>query len=178
MNLILREVSNFLQAEGIPFTVIGATAMAVHGVSRATQDVDLLVTSRTCLQDAFWTALRARGLEVEVREGDDEDPLAGVVHVIALDTGIVIDIVVGKPAWQEPIAVRAKVSEIDSVALPVAVAADLVLLKLYAGGMQDRWDVVQLVAMNPDVVAAVDSGAAALPVAAQKLWEMLRPGRE
>jgi hypothetical protein len=34
-----------LQRRGIPFAVIGAAALAVHGVSRATRDLDLSAIS-------------------------------------------------------------------------------------------------------------------------------------
>jgi hypothetical protein len=91
-----------LENAAVPHALIGAAAMAAHGVSRATVDLDVLV---------------------------------------------------------------------------VAPAADLILLKLYAGGPQDLWDITQL-------LAAGDHGALAeeievrlpdLPSAAAALWESLRP---
>jgi hypothetical protein len=41
---LLGPVAARLGVEGIAFAVIGATAMAVHGVARSTLDVDLLAT--------------------------------------------------------------------------------------------------------------------------------------
>jgi hypothetical protein len=39
---LLRDVVETLQREGIRHALIGAAAMVVHGVSRATADIDLL----------------------------------------------------------------------------------------------------------------------------------------
>jgi hypothetical protein len=56
-------------------------------------------------------------------------------------------------------------------------AADLVLLKLYAGGSQDCWDIEQLLADvdTAAIVAQVDSRIAMLPAHAAELWRRLRP---
>jgi predicted nucleotidyltransferase len=69
MNRSLDQVSAYLRAQGVPFAVIGATAMAVHGVSRATQDVDLLTTSVLCLREEFWGRLRASGMNGGCQRG-------------------------------------------------------------------------------------------------------------
>jgi hypothetical protein len=42
-----------LDQEHIPCAVIGASALAVHGVPRSTYDIDLLVTSPRGLDQAF-----------------------------------------------------------------------------------------------------------------------------
>jgi predicted nucleotidyltransferase len=174
MTQALERVADHLRSEQIPFAVIGATAMAIHGVSRATQDVDLLVSSTRCLRAEFWEALRASGLSIEVREGDDDDPLAGVVRVSEPNRDMVIDVIVGKPTWQATVLSSAQPQDIDGIELPVAAAADVILLKLYAGGVQDRWDIVQLLAANPSAAADVDARLHMLPPYALQLWRSLR----
>lgn len=67
-----------LRERGTPFALIGAAGMAAHGVSRSTLDLDLLVIDRECLRPAYWEPVRAAGVEVSLRPGDDDDPLAGV----------------------------------------------------------------------------------------------------
>lgn len=62
--------------------------------------------------------------------------------------------------------------------MPIADAAGLILLKLYAGGLQDSWDIEQLLAAAADrsaLVATVEAEAPRLPAGAQHLWERLRP---
>jgi hypothetical protein len=53
-----------------------------------------------------------------------------------------VDIVVGKHAWQTRAIERAHRPEAGA---PVVQPRDLILLKLYAGGAQDVWDVRELV---------------------------------
>ena len=148
--------------------------MAVHGVSRATQDIDLLTTSRECLRDEFWKPLRDAGMEIDVREGEHDDPLAGVVRIHSATQGTSIDIIIGRSSWQTSITARAQTRDVDGVALPVAEPSDLVLLKLYAGGMQDRWDIAQLLATSTSLANRVDARVTELPQPCQELWNELR----
>lgn len=168
----LEAVTGVLRARRIPFALIGATAMAVHGVSRSTADLDLLTTDAVALDAALWSSLPPR-IAVDVRRGDADDPLAGVVRFRAAGEPDV-DLVVGRDAWQAACVTRAPV-RLDGD-LPVVTRADLILLKLYAGGTQDAWDVEQL--LDADVareaVAAVDARVPSLPAEAQALWQRLR----
>ena len=51
--------------------MIGAAAIAVHGVSRATRDIDLFTLSQECLETSFWTSLRTTArIEAHVRKGE------------------------------------------------------------------------------------------------------------
>jgi len=51
---LLESVTATLPARGACFALIGAGAMAVHGVSRATRGLDILVTDAACLRAAPW----------------------------------------------------------------------------------------------------------------------------
>jgi hypothetical protein len=82
---LLGRVSAELNRTATPHALIGAAAMAVHGVSRATRDLDLLATERSCLDGTRWAALQPAGVGVEVIKGDWSDPLAGVVRFAAPD---------------------------------------------------------------------------------------------
>ena len=57
-------------------------------------------------------------------------------------------------------------------------AADLVLLKLYAGGLQDAWDVQQLLArpFREDLIREVESRLSELPARCQELWRKILRG--
>jgi nucleotidyltransferase AbiEii toxin of type IV toxin-antitoxin system len=168
---VYARVVALLRGRGIPFAVVGATALAVHGVSRATRDVDVLVTDPICLADATWATLRQAGVAVTIRRGDADDPLAGVVRCAASDASPV-DVVVGKTAWQARVLERAAPGAIDEVVAPIASVADLVLLKLYAAGPQDAWDIAQLLETGDRaaLVADVEATLPALPEDARRLW--------
>ena len=170
---LLQRVAAALTAGEVRFALIGAAAMAAHGVSRSTIDQDLLVMDPRVLNAAFWSSTEAA---VDVRRGDDADPLAGVIRLNAPGERPV-DVVVGRGAWMSPILSRAPVLAVPGGAMPVADPADLILLKLYAGGSQDLWDIQQLLAVVPDRVAltsAVDDRLADGPPASRALWERTR----
>jgi len=159
----------------VPFAVIGAAALAVHGVSRSTHDLDLLTTAPECLDREFWAPLASAGIDVSVERGDADDPLGGVVRVRVAGAPPV-DLVVGKSPWQSGIVARAREVPIEGVPVPVTAPADLVLLKLYAGGPQDAWDIEQLLlAADCEVlVRDVDAAVQQLPPGSRELWARIR----
>jgi hypothetical protein len=96
---LLGRVRSALAEAGVPHALIGAAALALYGVSRSTYDIDLLATERSCLKQAFWASLSASGAVLEVRKGDLDDPLAGVVRFTE-PTERPVDLIVGKARWQ------------------------------------------------------------------------------
>jgi predicted nucleotidyltransferase len=157
-----------LTTQTVPFAAIGAGALGVYGVPRSTFDLDLLVRDVRVLDSSFWMNVKA---EVDVRHGDADDPLRGVVRLEEQDERPV-DVIVGRHAWQDGMLGRAQSAAIVGVQVPVVTPADLVLLKLFAGGVQDRWDIQQLLAVV-DVRADVDERVVDLPADARQLWEQL-----
>jgi hypothetical protein len=149
--------------------------MAVHGVTRSTRDLDLFTVLADTLRSETWQKLQRAGVEVRVERGDNEDPLAGVVR-LSTPGEHPIDVIVGKSPWQSDILRRSRTGAIEGVDVPVAAPADLILLKLYAGGPQDAWDIGQLLAApgRAEVVRDVDAGLGALPVECRRLWERIR----
>ncbi len=65
---------------------------------------------------------------------------------------------------------------VPAVEVPLVGLADLILMKLYAGGLQDRWDIQQLIADTGDgaLLADVDGRVRELPERSQALWRTLR----
>lgn len=167
---LLTQVAETLDAAGIPNALIGAVALAAYGVNRASADIDLLATDARCLSPELWSDLTNRGVEVRVRKGDLSDPLAGVVRCKA-EGESPLDVVVGKFIWQRQILERAEPLGEQRVVR----AADLILLKLYAGGPQDAWDIQQLLlAPGRDLwVQEVETRMPDLPAACSELWNKL-----
>ena len=124
----------------IDYALIGAAAMAVHGVSRATADVDFFTVDTKVLDKKLWNALESQGANLRLLKGNSDDPLAGNVRLSVGDEEIV-DVVVGRHAWQREIIDSSERLSIGEVTVRVARPAGLVLLKLYAGGPKDAWDV-------------------------------------
>lgn len=170
---LLDQVAEQLQAAAVPFALIGAGALAVHGVSRSTVDQDLLVTDRRVLHLACWAGL-PHDILVDPRSGDAEDPLAGVVRFSSAGERDV-DLIVGRIGWMDAVVDRAIVVPLPGRDLPVASLADLIVLKLYAGGSQDRWDIEQLLATTADAALRedVESRLNLLPSESGALWQRL-----
>ncbi len=149
-------------------------ALAAHGVGRSTQDVDILVLDAGLLADSAWASLRETGAEIDIRRGDAADPLAGVVRIAKAGEASV-DVVVGKQRWQDEILDRRKTLHLAELRVPVVEAADLVLLKLDAGGPQDRLD-IQLLLRGPggaEVRADVERRLSRLPDSLRRAWQSL-----
>jgi len=170
---LLERVDAHLVDRGILHALIGAVALAAHGVVRSTFDYDLLVTDAQVLDAEFWRPL-GTAVSLDVRVGADDDPLAGVVR-LRQDGQRDVHIMVGRYPWQEDVLARAVL--IGGRGLPIAEPADLVVLKLYTGGSQDRWDIEQVLALEDgaDIARRVESRAPALPARSRKLWLTLRP---
>ncbi len=170
---LLSQVAETLDAAGIRNALIGAMALTAYGVNRATADIDLLTIDSACLKPDFWSDLKSRGIEVRIRKGDFTDPLAGVVRCDAPGESP-LDVVVGKFAWQRKILDRAEPLGEQRVVR----AADLILLKLYAGGPQDAWDIQQLLlAPTRNLwVQEVEPRLSDLPAGCSEMWNKLLAG--
>lgn len=145
----------------IQTAVIGAGALALHRLVRATQDVDLasFVDPRAKLRP-LEDELRAQGLLTELRMPDGDDPLGGVLRVWSTvdDEDVPVDLVEivnfdnphrprRTPAAR---AIREAISLMPGSALRYVQLADLVALKLDAGGRVDLADIVEVLARNPE----------------------------
>jgi hypothetical protein len=174
---LLAQVASILRAAEIRFALIGSAAMAAHGVGRSTLDQDLLAVDTACLEPAFWKDLREAGVTVEIRKGDALDPLAGAARFEAAGERPV-DLIVGKLTWQRLVVKRAMVPRGSADAIPVARAADIILLKLYAGGSQDAWDIQQILATEDreSLISEVDEDILELPAESAFLWRQVLRG--
>lgn len=174
----LEAVVRELERRSVPHALIGATAMAALGIVRATDDVDLLVTDRAVLREDYWKDVAGEGFDVEVRLGDDEDRLAGVVRVLR-EPARALDLVVGRHAWQAEIIERAERHQLGSVEVGLALPSDLILLKLFAGARQDLMDAEALLELGDrrQLEAAVDAQIDRLPADAREAWRGLKASR-
>ena len=169
---LLDRVSEILDGEGISHAIIGAAALAAAGIARSTFDIDLLTADTRVLDEARWTGLRRSGVAVDIRTADAEDPLGGVAR-LEQDGERPVDVIVARHAWQSRIIERAaRVAGGPPVVRP----ADLVLLKLYAGGTQDLWDIRELLRLpgREALIALVEAELAALPASLRTRWQTVR----
>ena len=163
--IALDRVTAILDEHQIAHALIGAAALAARGIARSTYDVDLLTTDLRVLDPRVWDTLPQDA--VDIRRGDVDDPLAGVIR-IAIGMDRPVDVVVGKHQWQQRAVDRA---EAIAGVTRVVLARDLVLLKLYAGGTQDLWDIRELLSLGDSPLREeVTADLAALPTLLQRRW--------
>lgn len=170
MSDLITAVAERLRSTEVPFAVIGAAAMSTRGFPRQTLDFDFLVTDRRVLELGFWHGLPQNA---DSRTGDADDPLAGLVRF----TAPAVDVVVGRYRWQAEALSRAQELRVEGRLLPVVTLADLILLKLHAGGYRDAADVRMMLdgadrATREDVERALP----ALPRDARRLWGEIAQG--
>ena len=170
--MVFERVCGVLNDAGIAHALIGASALAARGVARSTYDIDLLTTVGQVLDPGLWQSLSSSGLRIDIRRGDADDPLGGVVRVETTHERPV-DVILGKLAWQQLAVDRA---ELVAGGPPVVLARDLVLLKLYAGGPQDLWDIQELLRQPEGTQLADDVTAdlADLSSGMRQAWQNLR----
>lgn len=145
-------VASLLVRNDVPALVIGAVAMAAHRYVRYTEDIDLGVDADLPKMRVLANALRDEGFTVELREPDSDDPLGGVIDVSG-PFGLVqvvsfanrFPAVIRDALAGEDVRIRAGS---DLRLVPIA---QLVALKLYAGGSGSKSDIVELLRRNPEV---------------------------
>lgn len=169
---LLDHVVALLTTHQIPHALIGAAALAARGIARSTYDIDMLTADPRVLDRGLWADLVNGGAAVDIRRGDEDDPLGGVVRVEAARERPV-DIILGRLGWHRRAVDRAETLPDGP---PVVTAGDLILLKLYAGGPQDLWDVRELLRLpGADRLAAeVSAELTGHPPSMQELWVQAR----
>jgi len=167
---LLARVVAILEEHGVEFALIGGIALAQRGHPRFTLDTDLFTTESRVLRPELWRTLS--DAIIDIRRGDFDDPLRGVVRV---GDGEQVDIVVGKWNWEHRVIRRSERMNVEGVSLPVPTRADLILLKLAAGGPKDLIDAAELLRLGPrdEIVANVNGNIASLPEDARRAWQKL-----
>lgn len=143
-------VAAVLAAAGVESLVIGAAALAAHRYVRHTEDIDLAVSMPVRDVARIADRLREAGFDAVYREPDGQDPLGGVIDV----TGPFGLIQIGNfgerfPAVIETALATATLGVRAGSALRVIPLAHLIALKLYAGGMKSKADIVEVLRRNP-----------------------------
>jgi hypothetical protein len=143
MNRDFAEMLNALSAEGVEFLVVGAYAVASHGLPRATGDIDLWVRPTPENAARLWRALDRFGAP-RSRLTPATFTQADVVYQIGLppnriDLLTTIDGVEFDVAWRDRIA-----CVVDQVAFHVLSKRHLLANKRATGRPQDLADVARL----------------------------------
>ncbi|MEO5580022.1 MAG: hypothetical protein ABIR58_05140 [Gemmatimonadaceae bacterium] len=148
MNPDFEDFLRALTAAGARFLVVGAHALAVHGVPRATGDIDIWADASSENADRVWNALTAFGAAVEG---------LGITHADLIKSDMVIqlglpprriDLLTGlsgltfADAWEDRV-----IQDVGSIQIPFIGRKALIINKRETGRLKDRAD---LEAMGED----------------------------
>jgi hypothetical protein len=125
--------------------------VAAYRYIRQTDDIELGVHADLPTLRRIVTSLHESGFAAVLREPDGDDPLGGVIDV----TGSFGLVQIVSYADRFPIVIEDAVRGASLVVregspLRIVPLPQLVALKLYAGGMKSKSDIVELLARNPD----------------------------
>lgn len=144
-------VAGILSRHQVDSVVIGAMGLTAYHYVRPTHDVDLAVNADIPTLRSLEGSLRQAGYAAELREPDAADPLGGVLDVTGPFGRLRIVSFAGRfPAVIED-AVRAATLVVrPGSPLKLVPMPHLVALKLHAGGLKSKADIVELLRRNPD----------------------------
>ena len=137
--LLLLDVIDALNRTNVPYAVVGAMAASVHGVVRASMDADAVLALSTHELADLEKQLRARGLETELRYGDDDDPIAAVL-ALSDSFGNRVDLLVGLRGLDPAAFTRAFDVPFQGESLRIVGREDFIAMKVFAHGPQDIAD--------------------------------------
>jgi hypothetical protein len=148
----LRDVQRAMKELRARWYVFGAQAVALHGVPRTTQDIDV-----TLLCEAppgkIVEALARHGIRTRI---DDPTFIAQTRVIPALHrSGWPLDVVLGAAGLEAVIAEDAVTMRVGALRLPVVTIEHLLVLKILAGRPQDLADLASLIGARRSDIDAV-----------------------
>lgn len=135
---------------GVRWYVFGAQAAILHGVARATADIDVTVDLAAQSTEVLANSLRARGFALRV--SDDAFVAQTRVLPITHSSGVPVDVVLAGPGLEDLFFERVVFRTVGSVKVPVASAEDIVVMKVLAGRRKDLDDVRGIVSAKRETL--------------------------
>lgn len=145
---LLVDVVDVLTARSIDYAVIGALAASLHGAGRASLDADLVVSSSIMEGTRIDEALKRAGLTTELRRGDLEDAIPGLVRV-SDSFGNQVDVLLGIRGLDPEAFSRTVEVPLEGTRLRFAGREDFIAMKVAAGGPIDLLDAENAIAADP-----------------------------
>lgn len=139
---LLLDVLDVLTEMDVPCALVGALAVSYYGIPRSTSDADAAIwldgTGKS-RQDVA-AAIRARGFFTELRQGEIDDPILGVILVKDIYQNRA-DLLLGIRGMDPDTPHRCVSSSLLDSSVRIVGIEDLIAMKVSAGGPQDLKDV-------------------------------------
>ncbi len=139
LNQDYRDILSAFSEEKVEYLLVGAFALAAHGLPRATGNLDLWVKPETANGERVMKALRTFGAPVKNLSADDFTRQDAVVQIGAAPQRIDVMTTLDGVAFDTARARRLDV-ELDGIRIPVLSRSDLATNKRAVGRPQDIAD--------------------------------------
>jgi hypothetical protein len=138
-----------LEERGIDYVLMGGLAVRVHGIPRATYDVDFTISLDRAALPSFYDALEDIVLAIpETYRSGWVDQVAGMPFVKARlyveGKSTDVDMFLAESPYQAELLARRTQSEVFGRVIWVASVEDLILLKLIAHRPRDQADIADI----------------------------------
>lgn len=137
--LLLLDVVAVLRREKVDYVVIGAFALTVLGVVRATTDVDALLFTKPGRLPKLAKPFERAGFLTELRTAEPDDPVSGML-VLSDDFDNRVKLLGGLRNMDPEIFSRALEVKFRNETLRIVGREDFMAMKCFAGGPQDLLD--------------------------------------
>ncbi|MEM6955025.1 MAG: DUF6036 family nucleotidyltransferase [Myxococcota bacterium] len=148
--------------------VFGAQAVSLRGAPRTTQDLDITVALRADLATELLAALEAAGLRHRHPSAVESLLVRASILPMVHPSGMELDVVMAGSGLERLALERSETLVVEGVEVPVALATDLVIMKILAGRGKDMDDVRALLAGGEVDVGEVRSLLAQLDAALER----------
>ena len=140
----LAAILSLLKAEDVPHALIGGWAVITWGFLRASDDFDLLIDLAPSKRKELLAALK-NDYEAEWIEGGQDDPIPGLLRAKPRAPGLPIDMIQARNSTDRAAISAAIDVAVEGMMIPVVPPAELIAMKLEAGGGQDYEDAKRLI---------------------------------
>ena len=137
--LLLLDIIEILRHENVDYLVIGAFALSVHGVVRASRDADALLQISISGIKKLQHILEVAGFQVVLRRGDADDPIP-VMLVLSDPHGNQVELLGGLRGLDPKVFSRGIEVPFLGDTIRFVGREDFIAMKCFADGPQDLLD--------------------------------------
>lgn len=147
----LRAVCAFLDELELPSAIVGGIAFGIQAAPRATKDIDALIVDERLRVEWVTEVASRHGLATHSEASLESARKSRVLKLQHLDTGVQVDILIGMFPFEAAAAVKAQRMKFEGISLSVCRPEDLIILKAFAGRLQDLADIDRLLEIRIDI---------------------------
>ncbi len=137
--LLLLDVIDILSRHMTPYMTVGAIAAAFHGVVRASQDADVVVSLQGAGLAALNEPMTSAGFRTDLKLGGPDDPVSAVMTLSDSHENRV-DLLAGIRGMEGGAISRSVSARFLGESIRIVGAEDFIAMKIFAGGPKDLDD--------------------------------------